>query len=974
MILAPKKVYSNTNASCAKLFTRVSRQVVQPVLAEGLRGDRATITLNKNQLVVKSSEGDYRFQLRNGEVYPGPPVVSRTSKGKWRSLIFLNPTWLSSETGVRTLQDQLRSAFRADTQLHPHLRPVDLVDDVGSVLSQPQNEAIEALLKMAPKTPSKASAWLGLVMPPGMGKTTTSCHYLIKQGLKYNGKPGWKKRPKVLFVVENKLILQSAVDTYARELGFDKVAQVYGVDADQIDDDAEMIGITRSSYHARIDLIHELLRSDPGQPWFIVMDEAHHLGKNDGQFNAILEDLSSNMDHRHLGLTLSATLWHEDSELVERLLEGKVYGPLLNPEELIQLQNGRNLPELTRIQTLRAMQRGYLTAMNSLSIITEIDGSSAARHFDTSISYSDPAGRHMAEIIKAKRILNVPDRGAIFFRTTDQANEYAKKLSGRNYLDTQVRPLHGKMSDTQIQDTMDWIRNKGSYDSKIQRKTHKYITVVSMLNEGTDIPELNLVTIAKTYSKSAAGFKALIQNVGRGTRPGTEGLRLIDYSGFSKILIDTAHFVMPLNSGQSDDFDLSNHPRPTIEINDQVVFVEEVLQIHFDSLSFHEQYPFFDPDGFVGREGGLKVLYEYSRILGVANFHDKFGARDTLLALAQHLPDDQGRSLLIQSLESISWTASDAHSAFANIASSQERIFKGLILIFKAFKKQYKGLSIDEEDLNTAIGTQQLLSEILDRPLVELSESTRNIFQSEKGGLKELVKLAREEGTLPYASKFGVKRLFERLSHYLKDGEVRLKFLMHLEGIAWASQDGGNAITGTLKAQDKVFQALVFLQFAFARSTGLSTGSIDDITKASGVRKLYNSLRGISSLGLTEDERLIFTSESGGMRKFAENAKRFGINSYSQKHGARNLFLAIALQLEDSPQRNHLLNELNKISWTASDGSNAVNGTRAAQDRIFTGIVLLAETLNQIDPEHKVDITQLHTAEEVSHLMTLCCP
>ncbi len=237
------------------------------------------------------------------------------------------------------------------------------------------------------------------------------------------------KGAKVLFVVESKLILDGAADTYAREMELEKVARVYGADADPIEDDVDMIAITRSGYYSKMDRIHELMTVDPNQPWFIVMDEAHHLGKNDGQFSEILDDLNDHMDHRHLGLTLSATFWHKDSELIRAVLDGRVYGPLLKPDELEQLRAGENLPEISRVQTLRAIQQGYLTALDSLSIVTEINGNSASRYFDPSVGYSKPAGTHISQIIQRKRVQNISDRGAIFFRTTDQADEYAKSLS-----------------------------------------------------------------------------------------------------------------------------------------------------------------------------------------------------------------------------------------------------------------------------------------------------------------------------------------------------------------------------------------------------------------------------------------------------------------------------------------------------------------------------------------------------------------
>ncbi len=233
------------------------------------------------------------------------------------------------------------------------------------------------------------------------------------------------------------------------------------------------------------------------------------------------------------------------------------------------------------------------------------------------------------------------------------------------------------MSDDEIADTLAWFRNLGEYDTNEERNLPKYIAVVNILNEGADIPELNLVVIAKSFGENAAGFKSLVQNFGRGTRPGTDGLRLIDYSGFSRVLIDNVHFVMPVAQG---------HRRPSgdkstpgvIQINDQVVFVEQVLEMNFDSLSFAEKYPEFDHQVFSGEDGALQTLFKYSRILGVPNFYDKFGARDTLMSIARHLKSDDERTRLIEDLSRFAWAPSDANNAFREIQSAQERIYLGL--------------------------------------------------------------------------------------------------------------------------------------------------------------------------------------------------------------------------------------------------------------------------------------------------------
>ncbi len=231
----------------------------------------------------------------------------------------------------------------------------------------------------------------------------------------YAGHRGWRKPPKVLFVVENRIILNGAADVYAREMDLKNVARVYGGQADTIDDDVDLIAKTRSGYYLKMDRIHELLVSDIEQPWFIVVDEAHHLGTHKGQFSEILDDLNSLMDHRHLGLTLSATLWHEDAELIRDLLKGKVYGPLLSPAELVQLRRGENLPEIARVQVLRAMQQGYLTAMNSYLLSLRLMAVTHPNTLRLHYLIQKPPGIIIAKVIKQGRLKNIADRGCDLF-------------------------------------------------------------------------------------------------------------------------------------------------------------------------------------------------------------------------------------------------------------------------------------------------------------------------------------------------------------------------------------------------------------------------------------------------------------------------------------------------------------------------------------------------------------------------------
>ena len=72
----------------------------------------------------------------------------------------------------------------------------------------------------------------------------------------------------MLYVIENHLVLDKAVETFVDELGITRIARVYGdgIRQDQWPLDAEMIAITRTSYFNRRELLHRLLAQLNAQP------------------------------------------------------------------------------------------------------------------------------------------------------------------------------------------------------------------------------------------------------------------------------------------------------------------------------------------------------------------------------------------------------------------------------------------------------------------------------------------------------------------------------------------------------------------------------------------------------------------------------------------------------------------------------------------------------------------------------------
>ncbi len=214
-----------------------------------------------------------------------------------------------------------------------------------------------------------------------------------------------------------------------------------------------------------------------------------------------------------------------------------------------------------------------------------------------------------------------------------------------------------------------------------------------MLNEGTDIPELNLVIIAKSYGENASGFKAMIQNIGRGTRPGTESLRIIDYSGFSRHLVDESHFVFAVGSREKDESSNGyTGGRSTLELNDVPIFVEDILKINFDSRPFKDRYPDFNYTIFRSKEGSLALLAEVAKNSLDIGLSSAFGPKNVLLKVAE-LSGANDR--ILDQIGAMSWTPSDGKTSIRGNVASQNRIFSGLHLVVDDFIKRKEIENID---------------------------------------------------------------------------------------------------------------------------------------------------------------------------------------------------------------------------------------------------------------------------------------
>ncbi|MEU2043279.1 DEAD/DEAH box helicase family protein [Nocardia niwae] len=232
------------------------------------------------------------------------------------------------------------------------------------------------------------------------------------------------------------------------------------------------------------------------RPALVVVDEAHHVGL-DGQYGELLELLS---EARQMGLT--ATPWRGDEyDITQRFGE---------PVVKIGIEEG--------------MCRGYLAQVDYRLFIDNVDWDivrAASQH-----AYS--LGELNAKLFLPQRDEAVRDelaavwgttpspRALVFCRTVDHAERLADLLR-RTPNWTGALALHAGLSKRERQSRLLAFR---SGEIPI-------LTSVDILNEGVDVPDVNILCFARvTHSR-----RIFIQQLGRGLRlrEGKERVSVLDF-------------------------------------------------------------------------------------------------------------------------------------------------------------------------------------------------------------------------------------------------------------------------------------------------------------------------------------------------------------------------------------------------------------------------------------------------------------
>ncbi|MGE3684256.1 MAG: DEAD/DEAH box helicase family protein [Bdellovibrionales bacterium] len=447
--------------------------------------------------------------------------------------------------------DLLRSLVRADAFLSPMQTPPD-----GKFALDPaQQNIIDQLEEIRKKADARNEAMRALMfLPPGSGKTVITGQYL-KHLRDLNATPFI-----ILYVVENTEILDEATIKIRRHLDLSpaQIKKVYGDEADQqmFTGRAQLISTTRTTLHANLDNLTRFLREYKGRV-VVVLDEAHHTGKLNGQFNDIIQALRLYEKPGDVRLGLDATPWHRELDVIKEFDDNVV--TTLSPEARRPFLEQRRLIQMARFLLFRAMAQGYLCPIHSYRHVKYLENEGAERILsqrylsDWTERFADKSESERYDALKADLNVHMPlirqmlkeilatvrrdergnvlihNRGIVYVPSIAHASVYAFILNRLGAAHgVQAMAYHSGLRRDRRDQVMDWFTDQqrtrsrdGRYDhQQLSRpKKHKYVFTIRALGEGVDMPQANHIILAKPYSDDdLTGMQELIQNIGRGSR------------------------------------------------------------------------------------------------------------------------------------------------------------------------------------------------------------------------------------------------------------------------------------------------------------------------------------------------------------------------------------------------------------------------------------------------------------------------
>ncbi|MFC8350414.1 DEAD/DEAH box helicase family protein [Streptomyces sp. NPDC057280] len=232
------------------------------------------------------------------------------------------------------------------------------------------------------------------------------------------------------------------------------------------------------------------------RPELVMIDEAHHVGE-EGQYDELLELLSS---ARHLGVT--ATPWRGDKHDITHQLGA--------PSFSLGIEEG--------------MRRGYLAQVDYRLFVDDIDWDIVREASDHSYGLAELNAKlflpqrdeAIRDELATAWAATANPRAIVFCRTIEHAERLADMLR-RTPLWSGALAIHAGLAKRERQNRLLAFR-AGEVP---------ILTAVDILNEGVDVPDVNILCFARvTHSR-----RIFVQQLGRGLRlrDGKERVTVLDF-------------------------------------------------------------------------------------------------------------------------------------------------------------------------------------------------------------------------------------------------------------------------------------------------------------------------------------------------------------------------------------------------------------------------------------------------------------
>lgn len=747
------------------------KHAIIPLLQEGDREEYATIEIDEAQsaVIVSSQDGRYVYYLTQDStaIYPtkGMPEISITKNGATSEATFLVGGDL-----IRA-QNIIRSSWGSDRYLCSTQTPPDRLGK-AAVLNLFQWEILEQALEMENWEQAHEHFKRAIVAPVAAGKTLLSAAFAREWNRRRIEKGISTKRVKVIFVIEDKVVLTDAISTFKTELGFEDIARCFEQKhRGPLTTDHDMIAITRTGFVNRLEEIKTLMTSDPEQDWVVIFDEGHHTGKADGQFDDIKSSLDSIASDRIRMLFLSATLWHSDTKMIRDDLKGFVAAGFLEPGELALLRAGRNQVELCRISHLRGIMEGYFPAIETLHLVRDPKGAVEERFFtvhgiEEALESDDeseyrPLLETLYRRIKESTVKGVPDRGLFYVPSRLHADKFEALLQKifieNGDTSSLVFAYHGEVT-----------ARKTIYQSfRDDEPISKYLFIVDLLGEGANTQNANLVAFMARYGDTANSYRKAKQNEGRNGRWSYRkpGFRGIDFVGFSDFIFEGLDAISVERLRPRG----KNPIVRRVFLNGKPIDATEFEATYYERFPTREnfilRFPFYDDAVF--HSGALKVFQIECPSFGVNSVSESEQLKALFHAFLARIPDDRQKKQVMETLDKQAWPDSIMSQARQGQESALRRIFSMYYAIVALQQLSPAGSTIDLTKIHTPEGCYQFIKSIMPEfrePLRDVGMK-RTFADLQRGAMGALETGAARVGITNFRREFGAKNFLVQLSN-----------------------------------------------------------------------------------------------------------------------------------------------------------------------------------------------------------------